>query len=754
VNTSRQAWIATLSLLVVAAGPWAFAEDDGGFRDTVAPLLEKHCLRCHGPKEQDGELRLDAAASARDVQRKPRLWRLIADRLRSNEMPPEDEPQPTRSEVARITSWIETTLSSRPEASDPGRVTLRRLNRNEYNNTVGDLLNVALRPADAFPADDTGYGFDTIADVLSLPPILLEKYVAAAELIASRAVLVYAPTAKHFEAEAMLKSARGGNRDGWAFFSTNGDVSVQVRIRHPGTYRVRARAYGMQAGPQKVQLAFRIGSTRVATVKVAAERDTPKVYTRTVQLNEGSHTFGVGFVNDYYKPKDPDPKNRDRNMALDWVELEGPITPPVLPAFHARALGYGAPTRERVAQAIRDLVGRAFRREAADDDVARLIALYDLVRAEGDSPERGFQVVVQAVLLSPRFLFRFEAEPEGDAPSRALDDFELATRLSYFLWSSMPDDALFERARSGTLRVNQRSEVERLLDDPRSSALVENFAGQWLELRRLEELTPDPKTFPRFDEGLREAMVEESERVFEAILRERRSVLDFLRGRFTFVNGRLAKLYGIPGVQGSRFRRVALPQGRAGILTHASILTVTSNPTRTSPVKRGKWILDQILDAPPRDPPPGIADLPNTPAAKRKVSQRALLQEHRKRRECASCHTVMDPLGFGMEHFDGIGAWRERDGKFPIDASGELPGGVEFRGAEGLRDYLLERRSDEFVACLVRKLLTYAIGRGLREADEPAITELVRSLAPEYRFNDLIVGITQLDAFQRQGKKR
>ncbi|RMG06624.1 MAG: DUF1592 domain-containing protein [Planctomycetota bacterium] len=722
------------------------------FAQRVGPFLRRYCLECHDAKQAEGDLVLEGVGGQDDVLASPRLWRRVRRELVEDTMPPEEARRhPPREEALAVAAWIDAVLAGPSRGPvDPGRVTLRRLNRYEYDNTVRDLFGVTSRPARRFPEDPTGYGFDTASDVLSVSPLFLERALAAAEEVAEAAILVYRPLERRVQAERMLKTARGRNHGGWANFSTNGRATVSVRVEHPGSYRFRARACGDQAGGAPCRMAFWVDGRAVAQVNVPAPRSAPAVYERTVSLSAGEHEVGVAFTNDWWRPKNP-AGDRDRNLAVDWVELVGPLDPPRLPPFQRR---FVVPAGTNPRPPVRALLERAFRRPPRADDVERYLGLYREARAGGVGHLEALRAVVTAALVSPRFLFRVELDPAPGAAARLLDEWELATRLSYFLWASTPDDRLLELARRGELRARLDEELVRLLDDPRASALVEGFASQWLELRRLVEADPDPQRFPGFSERLRADMRTESELFFEAVLRENRSVLDLLRARFTFVNERLARHYGIEGVRGERFRRVLLPPGRTGILTHASILTLTSNATRTSPVKRGKWVLEALLDDPPGAPPPGAGSLPATPPGAASRSVRELLAAHRRNPDCAACHARMDPIGLALEGFDAIGRQRNREAGRPIDRSGELPGGRRFVGAAGLRDDILAHRREDFVRCVAAKLFVYALGRGLRPADEVPLRALVRGVAPRYRFQDLVKGIVRLDAFQKRGAAR
>ena len=593
------------------------------FANDVRPVVAKYCLSCHNADKKRGNLNLEPFKDEASALKNLKLWEKVADKLRSATMPPPGKPQPATQELDALNTWIDVAVfkvdCNGPK--DPGRVTIRRLNKAEYNNTVRDLLGIDFTPADDFPADDVGYGFDNIGDVLSMPPILLEKYLAAAEKIVDKAFA---------------------------------DAEARKRLFNPTV-------------PEK------------------------------------------------YKSE---PKGR---------------------------------------QVLRAFAERAWRREVTADELRRLESLVDLAQRSGDDRQAGVKLAMQAVLVSPHFLFRIEADPGPDDKDgvRTLNEWELATRLSYFLWSSMPDDELFDQARAGALRHNLDEQVARMLKDPKSKALVENFAGQWLQTRNLKTFAPDPKLFPTFNEKLRRAMMKETDLYFETILREDRSVLEFIDSDYTFVNETLAKHYGIPNVKGEEFRKVKLPDDRrGGVLTQASVLSVTSNPTRTSPVKRGKWILDNILGTPPPPPPPGVEELKEGEQQELKGSLRQRMEQHRANPSCATCHQRMDPLGFGFENFDAIGGWRTKDGKHEIDPTGELPTGQKFTSPAQLRAILKERQ-DDFAKCLADKMLTYALGRGTERYDRCAIEEIARGLKKnDYRFSALVIEIVNSDPFQkRRGKK-
>lgn len=760
---------ACLAVATAALAGWAKAAENSGdtaFRDHVKPFLAKYCNDCHGGSEPESKLALDKVADGGAVTRERDVWIKLRKYLQGRVMPPKEADQPKDAERRKVIDWIDMQLSGVDcqLKRDPGRVTIRRLNRHEYDNTIRDLLGVEFHPSQDFPDDDVGYGFDNIGDVLSMPPILLEKYLAAADQIVDLAIYVHTPdkTPRQTFAAGQVQH-KGGNAhgSGW-YLASSGEVFTEVELPSKGEFILRGRAFASQAGDELAKMSFRLDDREVHVAEVGAGSTAPEVYETKQHIGPGKHRFALAFINDFYDPNNPNPNRRDRNLGIEYLEVQGPLDarPADMPESHKKII-FAKPKhgeyRDAAEKIMSRFASRAFRRPATDDEVTRLVKLVELARSNGESFERGIQLAVEAVLVSPHFLFRVEEDPkpgedgadkEGGHP---INEYELATRLSYFLWSSMPDDELFHDAFKGRLRKNLRQHVERMLKDARSRALVENFGSQWLEIRRLPSIAPDPKLFPGFDNELRQAMLEETRLFFQAIVAEDRSVLDFLDADFTFLNERLARHYRIQGVTGPEFRRMKLDdRDRGGLLAQGSVLTVTSNPTRTSPVKRGKWILEELLDMAPPPPPPNAGDLKDDGKAVATGSLRQRMEQHRANPSCASCHTLMDSLGFALENFDAIGAWRDRDGAFAVDASGTLPDGASFRGPRELKQVLMQKK-DDFVRCLAGKMLTYALGRGLEPYDRCAVDGICESLAKaDFKFSALIRAIVESDPFQKR----
>ena len=740
------------------------------WKHDVATPVEKYCLPCHGKTMPSGEVTLVGITQTDTLLAKRAVWEKVAANVESRHMPPTGMPRPTDAEREKLSFYIESNLAHADcKLNDPGRVTMRRLNRAEYDNSVRDLTGLDLRLSADFPSDDVGYGFDNIGDVLSLSPLLLEKYVGAAGKIARALVKAPEDTATGEKWEGSKLAATGGFdtplSEGRLLYSNGNAVEVTYNAPVPARYLVRVRAWQERAGPEAAKVGLKIAGKDAGefSVEPTKPRDAKSVET-TVFLPAGEQKIAASFTNDYYDMTTTDPKLRgDRNLVIESLAVEGPLDVPravliklATPSTEQTRLlapGVGAPNdTERARRILRAFARRAFRRPPTDDETARLVSLYGIARKNNESFERGIQLGVQATLASPHFLFRAERDT---GQTRPLDDYELAARLSYFIWSSVPDETLLQLAGTGKLHnpAILTAQAKRMLHDPKAAALTDNFAGQWLQLRKLDRVTPDPKQFPDFDETLRASMREETRRYFTTIVHEDRSVLEFIDSDWTFLNGRLARHYGNTRVTGDDFVRVKLTGGnRGGVLTQAAILTLTSNPTRTSPVKRGKWVLDNLLNTPPPPPPPGVAQLPDDKKNGIPLTGtlRQRLEQHRANPTCASCHSRMDPIGFGLENFNAIGAWRKTDGNAPIDATGTLPDGRTFNGPGELR-YILLQKKELFTRALTEKLLTYAIGRGIESTDRCNVSSMAGAVAAKgYHFSALIEQIVLSDPFRKR----
>ena len=738
------------------------------FEKDIQPLLVKYCYGCHGEKKK-GDLDLRPYATELAAKQDAQQFAKILGRLENREMPPENKPQPSRSERALLSGWIESVvLGCDCNHPDPGRVTIRRLNRAEYNNTIRDLTGIDFHPADDFPFDDIGYGFDNIGDLLSMSPLLMEKYAAAAEKILERAIperlLTNGPVAK-FAAVNLRSTAEGGPfGDGGKVLATEGELRKKFQFSKPGKYILRVRAFGQQAGPDPARMEFRLDGKPLKVFDVRATGNRPENYEFALQMEQGERQIGVGFINDYFKADDPDPDNRDRNLVVEYLEIIGPVEtkppPPPNPLIFIRQPVPVLVTTNDAARAIvRNFATRAFRRPVKNDELERLLKIYEMVRHDGGNFDDAIRLALEAVLVSPNFLFRGELQPEPDNAKSVhpVDEYALASRLSYFLWSSMPDDELFALAAKGQLRKSLPAQLKRMFKDPKSHALVENFADQWLQLRNLAAAVPDKETFPNFNDALRADMGRETEMFFQYVLQQDRSIFDFIDADYTFADERLAKFYGLSGVTNADFQRVSLKgTPRGGLLTQASILTLTSHAARTSPVKRGKWVLENILGTPPPPPPPDVPALKEDKETVAGATMRQRMEQHRANAICASCHTRMDPIGLGFENFNAIGQWRDKDGDAPIDSAGQLTSGELFKNPGELKQILLRQKREQFVHCLTEKMLTYALGRGLEPYDKCAVDEITKQLARHnYKFASLIQAVVESQPFEmRRGEEK
>ena len=640
-----------------------------------------------------------------------------------------------------------------PPGTDPGRVTLHRLNRAEYDNTVHDLLGTSLTPGEDFPPDDFSFGFDNMADTLQVSPVQFELYELAAQNMIDDAMMTsVASTTQRVEAETVGGSVGQVSGTAWNLYS-NGDIEFSQNFSAAGDYKVRVRAWQTKAGPDDAKMTLHVGqqSFDYDVSQVAAA---PAVIEQVVTVPAGSAVVSVAFDNDYTDSS----SGADRNLLVDYIEIEGPLGSTTDNPKRDRIVTCDLDTDGAVCerQIVSDFAERAWRRPVEDADVDRLMALSDIAKAQGDTLENGLRLALRAVLVSPRFVYRFEIDQDPtSSEAHELDDFELASRLSYFLWSSMPDDDLFDAARAGKLKDDAELErqVERMLADPKSKAMVDNYGGQWLYTRVLSEHQADFQLFPGYDENLAASMKEEADLFFGELLRSDTIGIDkMLEADFTYVNDRLATHYGMTPPGSAEPVRVDVTDGmRGGVLRQGSLLTVTSNPDRTSPVKRGKWILQNILCDSPPDPPPNIPIVQKSDLAGK--SAREVFEEHSANPVCASCHVVMDQLGFSLENYDAIGAFRTTDNGFDIDASGSLPDGQTFDDGGQMADIIT--KDPRFSRCTVKKIYTYATGRGPVAADDYFIDDIDKQFKGKgLKLKELIKLVVKSAPFRtRHGEK-
>ena len=824
-------------IMLGQAQPQASAEE---FQKTVAPVLAKSCIGCHNDRARTGNLSLQAYTDATTASAHPEVWQKVLNKLAAGEMPPRNVTPLTAAEVAGVIAWARTVpgvsdVAPVPSTGSAGRVTARRLNRVEYNNTIRDLLGVAARPADQFPVDDSGYGFDNNGDVLSVSPLLMEKYMQAAKDISRLAVygasvpekptrLVRLLNRRSPDANDVLSSGNAGvylpyslrgAMYGTYIFPADAEYEFRLRIANfrgdndadlpddekarraeeqrklaeqRRVERLRAEAAGVpqvprvRRDPTPEELKAREEAARTAAPprKLILTVDGAPVIATVIEGNtnfgysQGEFTArapvkaGERFIRASYpelanlaNPLQNINPDMRRALFVDYLDIVGPFNPSKAPPASYQKIFVCKETTTPCARTIvTTLLERAYRRPVTAEEISAKLALVTLAQREGDTFEEGIRLALQAILASPNFLFRIEADPKASAERGArrttndtahpVSDIELASRLSYFLWASMPDAELMTLAKSGQLGRPPvlDAQVRRMLADAKAHNLVDNWAAQWLQLRNLGRTKPDPARFPKVDDELLDAMRTETSLFIEAIIKEDRSILDIIDAPFTFLNGPLARHYGITGVDGEEFRRVTLDgEQRSGVLTQAAILTVSSYPTRTSIPVRGKWVLENLLGTPPPPPPDNVPALNETNVGT-EVSLRQRLEQHRRDPSCSACHNAMDPIGFGLENYDAVGAWRTMDGRFPIEPSGTLPDGQTFSGSKALKA-ILKGRSDQFVRNVTEKLLTYSLGRGLERFDQPTVDAISRQVAGNnYTFSSLVLEVVKSTPFR------
>ncbi len=785
---------AALSLPLAAEAPDVFA------------FVEKSCVGCHNATVKSGDVDLKALQTEKTFAEDREIWEKVVEKLETGKMPPPGTPRPPVATTVAITGWLQSEFDrqDRLVKPDAGHVTARRLNRAEYNNTIRDLLGIDIRPADNFPADTAAYGFDNNSDALILSPALLENYVDGAERAVRTALFGperRKPSVVHYSAPVRINDSRGRSslpKDLFNYDLTGLSTLHSAHFIHrfpvDGEYSFRLVLNGHRPNQSEpAHPALFIDGKMIKEFEVDATDLEGQIVELRTRVTAGEHLLSATYLRPYHglppSYNGPEPSKRSPEPLIsargkltekdietlrkygtriktdsvekrvdnryESIDVGGPFNQATAASPESLRKIYvcGQHTPACARAILTSFASRAYRRPATSQEVEQLLGFVTLARKQGDSFEEGIATALEAALVSPNFLYRIERD-QAAQPGRSfvpVSQYELASRLSYFLWSSTPDAELLRVAGQGRLRQSGvlTAQVKRMLLDKKSFALVENFAGQWLQFKNIDVVRPDLERFPVFDEGLRQAMRRETELFIDNIFRNDGNVLELLDANYTFLNERLARFYGIAGVSGPDFRRVDVsgtPRG-GGILAQASVLTASSYSTRTSPVLRGKWILENLLNAPPPAPPADVPPLDATNVGQ-SGTLRQQMEEHRKNPACASCHSRMDPLGFGLENFNAIGAWRTEEGKFPVDASGTLPDGRSFQTPAELKAILKADR-EPFVRCLTEKLLTYALGRGLERYDRPVVTEVAAKLpSRDYKFSQLVLEIVNSLPFQ------
>jgi hypothetical protein len=771
-------WLVLLGLGFVSAEshqPPSLSQESNLSAAAQRETLNLYCVSCHNEVLKTAGLMLDQLDPG-DLSKDGHIWEKLLRKLRNQEMPPAGMPRPDESEYNGLITFIENGLDLRAETHpNPGRTTAHRLNRTEYSNVIRDLLALEIDSTELLPADDIGYGFDNMADVLMLSPFLMERYLSASAKI-SRLAIGDVSIPQSYKTYPLHRSLRQEDRMGEDLpYGSRGGTAIRHYFPVDGEYLIKVRLqtgrFDQILGRDKDrQLDIRLNGLRIERFTIAADErgdleihgDGPKADDHLeviVPVRAGTHEIVATFVRDTVKVEgEPDifsavsTRNREPSFfeGVGEISIGGPYSVTGTgntPSRNSIFICYPSPTQSEegcVTKIISNLTRRAYRRPVTDDDISVFLGLYEEGKVAGGF-EAGIRMALQGILVSPEFLFRMEFDPPNVKPgdSYQIGDLELASRLSFFLWSSIPDEELLTIAERGKL-----TDPAIMLADPRSRSLVSNFVGQWLYLRNMERVLPDPVAFPNFDENLRHALQTETELLIESMYREDRSVVDLLNSDYTFLNDRLARHYGIDGIYGSEFRQVEITdKRRKGLLGQGSILTVTSYANRTAPTIRGKWILEQILGSHPPPPPPNVPTLEENNNT-RELTMRERMEMHRANPACAACHKVMDPIGFALENFDGLGRWRETMAGAAIDSSGVLPDGTSFDGPVGLQDLLLSKE-ELFVETFIERLLTYALGRGVEYYDLPVVRKIRRDVTnSNYSWSSIISAITKSVPFQ------
>ena len=753
-------------------------------------FVEKYCYGCHSGDQPEAGLSLDTYKDNQSIFQNFDVWERVVDMVSIQQMPPPGNDQPkieeTESFIQHIQSvFDDAVINSKP---DPGKITVRRLNRVEYTNSVRDLLGVDFDPTENFPVDDVGHGFDNIGDVLSMSPLLMERYLQAAEAIVTRVILVNPPKpAKHYRGIKQLHPQHDdvpnikyrlldpSAPEPWISGPFTTDAAYLKLLANEETY-LRATFYAEMTNESSGKVALFIqgdeledvsteeeisqlvgldpaSNTNIKVVEifdvVESDKDNNQTVEFLVSRIPNIQNAGMAMV------KSGD-ENDDIKLYVRTIWSEGPLDTRPKTQLKILACTPEIPQVEQTREVLSRLLRKAYRRTPKENEIKQLVEYVQTIQADGTKWEEAIQQAIKVILCSPKFLFRLELDDTSVSEDVVpIDEFHLASRLSYFIWSSIPDDELLDLAENGQLSVSLEQQVERMLSDPKADILATNFGVQWLQIQRLDTISPDPERFPTFNPKLQSDMYKETKLFLESIFRDDRSLLEILDSDYTYLNQRLSGHYGIwrddngEEIKGNTFRRVSFQNPeRGGILTHASILTVTSNPTRTSPVKRGRWVLEQILGTPPPPPPPDVPELEEDHEKITGTTLRERLEQHREDPSCANCHVKMDPIGFAMENYDAIGKYRTKDGELEIDTTGQFSDGTSFTGINDLKE-ILKSRKQQFIKCITEKMLTYALGRGLEYYDKPTVDEIVSVLEEnDFRSSVLISQIVKSDPFR------
>ena len=749
-----------MSLILSVSTGFIWAQDEVFFPEKVLPLLEEYCYDCHGEGAKKGDFAMDELIALGNYSDHSKAWDRVWKNIYNRNMPPANVTQPHDAEITSILSWIEeASFNHLSKEIDPGHVVLRRLNRSEYENTIYDLFGIRIDAQKYFPADDTGYGFDTIGEVLTLSPLLMEKYLGMADIIMEKALGAVDDQGRsiHLKAEDLIG---GAMHEGVKVLASRGTINLpNIQSSVDGEYEVKVLATASRAGNELAKMVVGLNGQEIIQFSVNAEY--PDLESYTFRLNDKTMSKGqisLTFPNDYWDPKNKNPKRRDRNLYVESVEISIPkgVSQEVKTA---RTHFFGKWKTEEIRDeeaksSLGKCLPRIYRMPLDSSELARHESFYEKMRNNGLSPLESVRQTLKASLISPTFIFREEKKSDKIHGTDLLDEFALAHRMSYFLWSSIPDDHLWNLARQGMLRADLRKEFDRMIADPKINQFVKNFCGQWLQLRDLSLVNPNPSQFPAFTGNVRESMVLETEEFFKHLLVENLPLELLLGADFSIINKDLAKYYGISGDFDNNFEKVVFRgedlEKRGGLLTHGSILTITSNPTRTSPVKRGKWVLDNLLAAPPRDPPPGVAELEEPHDNNSEpLTFREQMAKHSKNPTCYSCHASMDNLGYAMDNFDAVGKWRSQEGGKSLNVSGKLSSGEKFTGVRELQNFLKENKEHAISRCLTQKLFIYGLGRGLTFKDRVAVDEVIGTGKQEKpKLADLIFKVIQSKPFQ------